>query len=505
MSALKIGWGSRDISTERPVDIPGQFYIRVSKGVLDPVTVTALALERNGEAAVFVSADLVGIRPYLLREVRAKAAETLPGFPVEKIIISATHTHAGPGYYLAGMATPDEVPHEGIEIAPGDEYREFLVSRIVEAIAEAWTARAAGGIAWGYGFAVAGHSRRVVFFDDLSKRPEFVGRPGMFANGCAAMYGSTADDNFSHYEAGTDHFVNLLYTFDPAGGLTGAVVNLPCPSQNSANEWRLSADFWHETRLAVRARHGDIYLLPQCAAAGDLSPVIMHYREAQARRFALKYGPEDPGGPRGMPERRDIAERIAGAFDEVLDWAARDIRADLPLAHSVRPVRLSRRMITREEYEAEVRQLAELEKAPFAREGTPEEKLRHDSTLVARRKRCRRIIERYREQDREPALAMELHAVGLGEIAFATNSFEMFMDYMHRIQGRSPFSQTFVVQLCGTPEPCSGYLATGRAAAGRGYSASLYCNQVSPAGGRELVEATVSLLREIHPGRPAAG
>ena len=46
---LKIGWASRDISTNQPVDIPGQFHIRVSKGVLDPITTTALVIDNAGK------------------------------------------------------------------------------------------------------------------------------------------------------------------------------------------------------------------------------------------------------------------------------------------------------------------------------------------------------------------------------------------------------------------------------------------------------------------------
>ena len=70
------------------------------------------------------------------------------------------------------------------------------------------------------------------------------------------------------------------------------------------------------------------------------------------------------------------------------------------------------------------------------------------------------------------------------------------MDYMHRIQARSSFEQTFVVQLAGDEGARHyGYLATERGAVGRGYSASLYCNRVSPAGGQELVEATLELLK----------
>ena len=73
MHELKIGWASRDISTDKPVDIPGQFHIRVSRGVLDPITATALVIDNGEDLLIFVSADLVSIRAYLVEEVRALA------------------------------------------------------------------------------------------------------------------------------------------------------------------------------------------------------------------------------------------------------------------------------------------------------------------------------------------------------------------------------------------------------------------------------------------------
>lgn len=500
MNELLIGWASRDVSTDQPVDIPGQFHIRVSRGVLDPITVNALVVDNGGDIAIFVSADFVAIRSYLLEEVRAKVAGLIPGFPVEKILMSCTHTHEGASYYKSSssMSTPSEVPHPGIEIASGDEYREFLSTQTAEAVAEAFSKRQPGGIAYGYGYAVVAHSRRVVYFDDLSKRPGAAGRPGMIVAGHAAMYGETNDAGFSHYEAGADHFVNLLYTFDQDNRLTGAIVNVPCPSQNSESEWRLSADYWHDVRVAIRRRYGDVFLLPQCAAAGDLSPRILHYRKAQERRFRLKYGTDNPDHVREHQARKDIAERIADAFGEVLSWARKDIRTALPLAHVVETVALSRRFITDDEYASETEQLRELNQIGFAQGGSPRDRLIHDSTLVAQRNRCRRILQRYEEQKTQPKLPMELHVIRIGDVAFASNSFELYMDYMHRIQARSPFSQTFIVQLAGTPTACGGYLATERGVWGKGYSASLYCNQVSPEGGQELVEETVRVLEGIY-------
>ncbi len=498
MNELRIGWASRDVSTDKPVDIPGQFYIRVSQGVLDPVTVTALVIDNGEDMAIFLSGDMVGFRGFLVEAIRARVAKLNAAIPVDKILMNATHTHEGPSYYPStpnSMATPAQVPHEGIEIASSDEYREFLTAQAAAAVVEAYDRRAPGGIAFGYSYAVVGHSRRVVYFDDLSKRPGAVRVPGAIVAGHAAMYGKTADDQFSHYEAGADHFVNLLFTFDAAQRLTGAVVNVPCPSQCSEHETRLSADFWHDTRQAIRQRHGDIFILPQCAAAGDLSPRVLHYLKAQERRFRLKYG---PGGRKDLDERKDIAERISGAFTEALEWARKEIATALPVRHVVKTVHLDKRRVTPEEAACERELLDQLNRQEFLKTGTPQERLKHDSTLVARRNRCMRTLARFEQQEAEPRFPMELHVLRIGDVAFATNCFELYMDFMHRIQARSPFCQTFVVQLTGSPSPHGGYLATERGAWGKGYSASIYCNQVSPQGGQELVEETVRILKDLH-------
>ena len=91
-----------------------------------------------------------------------------------------------------------------------------------------------------------------------------------------------------------------------------------------------------------------------------------------------------------------------------------------------------------------------------------------------------------------------MHVIRLGDVAFATNRFEIFMDYEQRIQARSPFVQTFVVQLTAQPERDSGtYLPTERGLWGRGFGASIYDNQVTPAAGQMIVDETVKLLNEM--------
>lgn len=493
MEQVKIGWASRDISTTKPVNIPGQFHMRISKGVMDPVTVNALVLDSGEDQAIFLSCDIVVLRNGLQDLVREKLAQCAPEIPAMKILMNATHTHNGPS--LERGKRPFDY---GMEVASSDENREFVAEMCMQAVREAWEKRAPGSYAYGYGYAVVAHSRRVCYFDDVSKRPGAVVNSTHGVNGHAVMYGDTNDENFSHYEAGADHFVNLLFTFDEKEALTGAIINVPCPSQNTENEYYLSADYWNDVRIAIRKKYGDIYLLPQCAAAGDLAPRILHYKQAQDRRFRLKYGESFAEKGLERTARQDIAERIAAAFDEVYAWASKEKKREARITHVVETVQLSKRLISDEEYAYAKQGYAQEMAKEYRTDGDPQERLFQNSVLYSLRNRYKGIIDRYEAQKEQPKFPMELHVIGLDDVAFASNQFELYMDYQHRIQARSPFVQTFVVQLAGqSGEGGGSYLCTQRGFEGRGYSASMYCNLVSPAGGQELVEETVRLLKEI--------
>jgi hypothetical protein len=104
-----------------------------------------------------------------------------------------------------------------IKLMVPEKAQDEFAEAAAQAVAEAWKTRKEGGVAWGYGYAVVSYSSKTWYFDDLSQRPGQGGKIGMAVNGHACMYGNTNDPQFSHYEAGADHFINLLYTFDADG------------------------------------------------------------------------------------------------------------------------------------------------------------------------------------------------------------------------------------------------------------------------------------------------
>jgi len=512
---LKVGWGKRSIAVPGPVLISGQFYLRVAHGQSTPILASALALEDGKDAVVFVSCDVVSVNPAILLGVQELLKQEVPGLPADKLIINATHTHAGPTTHDYVIDYPNKA-----KFVPTKESQRFIIRQIADAVKEAWENRAPGAIAYGYGFATTGQSRRVVYLEDIGKRDP--GTPGAAANGFAKMYGKTDDPLFASFEAGADPFVNLLYTFDVRGRLTGAVVNVPCPSQTNEGAWSLHASFWHNVREKLHAKYGDIGVVTQCAAAGDLSPHQMYYQAAAKRRLQLKY-PEklaaylknpmprpvrqgvpptkltaDSGEVIGYLHAEDIANRIIAAFDEVLSWAAKEKFASPVLRHEVRTVRVAKRMLPPELVEAERRKHAEAVKTgKYLEDGDPITMLMQNSMTKSFLRRMGAISERYAKQRTEPDIPTVIHAVRIGDAAFTTCRFELFMDYMHRIQGRSPFTQTFLVQLTADPYGSGTYLATERAENNKGYSAYPYSTQVSSKGGQQLVDESVKMLQEL--------
>ena len=501
MSAVKIGWAKRDISTTEPVNINGQAYLRISEGIHDPIYVTALYVDggEGQDVVVFVSCDVTSIHPQVWTVMQEKLPRVAPHIPLSSVVLNATHTHSSSATFNTEAKSPD-----GKDIYPGEKYRDFFTDRICEAIVEAWDNRKPGGIAFGYGYAVVAHSRRSIYMEDQAT-PDIL---SLAPNGRGVMYGATNQESFSHYEAGADHFVNVMFTVDENDKLTGMIVNVPCPSQVSECFLKLSADYWCEVRKGVAKEYGeDVFVLPQCGAAGDLSPRILHYGKAQRRRFRVKYdldycltgtkpGFNEERYKKIMGERYDIAERILSAVRDVYGWAMKEIYRDIPVRHVAEDVPLTRRIITDEEA-ARCRELiAQLETV----QPDPKTMSAEDYRKIMSRKqsvynRNVRALDRHELLKTEPKKVYPLYVTQIGPVAFAFNPFELYMDYMHRIQARSPFVQTFVCQLAGGGG--SSYLPTERGVMDKGYSASIYCNQIGPEGGQELVEFTLEKLNEM--------
>jgi hypothetical protein len=422
---LYVGWASADITPRRPVALIGQLRKRIARSVRDPLTATALALETrgpggDGEQAIMVSCDVLWVQKVIQERLRKMVGSQLPGFDVRKLLLTATHTHTAPGFVddtFKGLY--DVSKDEGVMKA--SEYGDFFLEQVAKAAVAAWRSRQPAGMSWAIGHAVVGVNRRAHYFD-----------------GSSVMYGKTDAENFSGVEGGEDHGVKMLFFWTPDRKLAGIVINLACTAQETEGLSEVSADFWHETRAELRRRLGpDLFILPQCAPAGDLSPHVLIRKKAEEVMLKRK----------GLSGREEIARRIAGAVDEAIPCAEADIKTELVFRHTVLHADLP-------EHQPPI--------FPFYKT--------------------------------DPVKPIEFHVIRLGDVALATNPFELYLDYGVRMEARSRALLTMLVQLSCQH---SGYLPTERAVKSGGYSADKFI--VGPEGGQVLVNETVKQINEMWP------
>ena len=315
---LYIGWSAVDITPERPVALVGQLHKRISQGVLDPLTATALAIETRvpdgrREQAILVSCDVLFICKSMQDRVKEALKTGLPDFDADKLLLNATHTHTGPGFADEDFGTLYDVTNDA-GVMKASEYGDFFVRRIVQVASEAWRRRGPAGMSWALGHAVVGTNRRARYFD-----------------GKAIMYGATNRADLANIEGYEDHGVEMLFCWDPSGSLTGVVINIACTSQETEHLTEVSADFWHDVRIELHKRIGaDVRVFPQCAAAGDQSPHRLYRSKAEEAMIRQ----------RGLSNRQEIARRIVNAVEDVLPLARQDIRTRPLFRHVVARVNL---------------------------------------------------------------------------------------------------------------------------------------------------------------------
>jgi hypothetical protein len=426
---------------------------RISQGVDNPITATALVLEsREGEKsveqAILVSCDLVAIREGLADELRERLKDRLPGCDLDKLVLSATHTHTAPetveGRY--------EIPPAAEGVMRPDEYRAFLVDRLAGGIEEAWKSRAPGKAGWGLGHAVVAQNRLAVY-----------------ADGRAQMYGKSDRPDFVRFEGYEDHGVEVLCLWNRDGKLIATAVNVACPAQEVEGLSTVNADFWHVVREQLRARHGqELAVLGWTGAAGDQSPHLMIRKEAEERMRRL----------RKLDRLEELARRIVAAWEEAYEGARQEQHADAVLMHKVEVLALPVRLVTQEEALMAQQKAEELAKDPAAQR------------LMQWHEE---VVHRFKRQKADDVYQAEVHAIRLGDIAIATNPFELYTDYGIQMKARSRALQTFVIQLAGA----GTYLPADRSLAGGAYGAIVQSNAVGPEGGRVLVERTVGAMNSL--------
>lgn len=492
--SLKMGWAEVDITPEKgtKIGLAGQFFERITDEVESRITVTAFALDNGDDKAVICSCDLVAIGTNLHNIVKEKVVAKYPELK-DKIITNAIHTHTSYVYTRTGTNSgstldvlrdmlPADMEYKPLvsseKMLDPDVALYFLADKITEAICKAWENRTDGYYANAFGRAAVGMNRRVCYDD-----------------GSAKMWGDANLANFEELEAGNDSGIEIIYTFDKNKELNGVIANIACPAQVVEHRSFISSDYWGKVKENLRKHFGkNVFVLGLCSAAGDLCPRDLIrwvnpetpiddpniHRENYIERRA---DPSmfDVSGLKVVGRR--ISSELIGVYEE-LDKKA--LKNDGVLKHETLNVTLPLRRVTIAEYNDAVEKI---ENYIAKNKGRA---MNFDDN--AKMHVYAGTIARYKFQQTVNTFDEEIHIIRFGDIAIATNPFELFLNYGNKIRARSLAKQTILIQLsCGA----DGYLPTAKAEKGSHYSAYVSSGVTGHEGGDILVRETLTHINDM--------
>ncbi|MBO5743413.1 MAG: hypothetical protein J6R68_03935, partial [Clostridia bacterium] len=231
--------------------------------------------------------------------------------------------------------------------------------------------------------------------------------------------------------------------------------------------------------------------LPLCSAAGDQCPVdLVRWVEPESDLNDPNCKRNNPPKRKADPSMFDIAgmkkvgKRITNEIIDTWEEGLDEAQSDVEFSHKIINMQLPIRRAS----------LTEVNRAKKAIMEYLKDKGDIDYNDVANMQIHLGILKRFELQNALDTLTTEVHIIRLGDIVFATNPFELFLDYGNQIKARSVAEQTFLVQLANGAE---GYLPTAKAEANGHYSAFIGSGQVGHMGGEQLVRETLQNIREM--------
>ncbi len=482
--SINIGWAQTDITPNRPIYVIGQLYSRISSYVHDPLTATCLVLENGDEQMVLVSCDIAAVPTNHIQPILNRL--DIPGLDKSHVVFNAIHTHNSSMFSrnttletyfksVLGDLCPDVEEPE--DILKDEELAEFFRQKIADLITDAWNNRIPGGVSLAHDYAAVAFNRRPQFMVNGKRE--------------SRMYGTCSDSNFAGPEGASDHSADMLYTWDLNNNLTGAMVCIPCPSQVYELHNFLSADYWGEARAAIREELGNIYILPVCGAAGDQNPLDL-VRISKTNKKELKvWNAQQTAVFRNfdmLQECRDIGARISDAVVRGYRKARNYIETRPEFRTNVFEMDVALRTVDKADVDAAQARIDAV-KARYA----PGEKMSEGDMIL-----CFEdigYINRWKLQQTTTRFSFPVFVFRISRAVFATNPFELYVDYSFRMKARCKAEQAFIIQLSSNND--GGYLPTQAAVDGGGYGSKPVNTKVGPDGGEELVEKTLEAMDRL--------
>ncbi|MCC7492601.1 MAG: hypothetical protein IT204_09655 [Fimbriimonadaceae bacterium] len=287
---IRAGLAAVDITPPLGSLIIGWLVEKRATQIADPLHARVLVIEAEGGPLAFVQLDHLSVRWTTAETIRQRV-QAAYGFPAARVLVGATHTHAGPAVAKTGLVPRD------------DEYVAWFLDRLLPTFGAALADLRPAEIGFGSGFeCTVARNRRVLQRD-----------------GTVRTHGRFDHPNALAVEGPIDPEVAVLAVREPAGALRGVLVNYACHPTHHGSDGVVSAGWPGQLAAALQAA-GCPHCLFFNGAAGNL-----HFSNPDPRTPAL-----------AMPA---IGAQLAGVVQEVLaglEWqtslptAAARARVELP-------------------------------------------------------------------------------------------------------------------------------------------------------------------------------
>ena len=275
--------------------------------------------------------------------------------------------------------------------------------------------------------------------------------------------------------------------------LTGVVANVACPAQVLEHQNFVSSDYMGKLKGLIREKYGkDVNLLGLISPAGDMCPRdLIRWVDSPVCKKDPNIHRDKVVERRADPSMFEIkgCEKIAKRIANEIFWALEDVCeyvTDSDIEHKNITIDMPLRRVTIAEFlEAEnyIKSFFANCKSDTINYEDNANMLIHSGTTS-----------RYETQQTLDLYPIEVHVLRIGDVAFATNPYELFLNYGNQMRARSLAKQTFLIQLaCGS----FGYLPTKKAQDGSHYSAFVGSGCSGYEGGDLLVRKTVQQINKL--------
>ena len=443
---FKAGAATSNITPPLGMEIVGNFAPRpIAKHVHDELHVRCLVLDDGTTKLAFAVADTLSLGRDVWDEAKAKVHEAT-GIPVSNMMFSATHTHSS----VSAITNKD----------PSMDYRKFIIARIADGVRRANTNLEPARIAWGSG-QLPQHvfNRRWLLKEGITNPNPFGGLDRAVMNPSSLLRPRLAGP------AGpTNPEVYCLSVQATDGRQIALMANYWLHYVGGVNKEDLSADYFGEfcQRIEQSMKAPCVGILAN-GPCGDVNN-----NDYSGKTPAVKREPYE----KIKLVANDLAQEVLRVQQSLKhqDW--------VPLKATAGELELAVRRPTPEMIKWAEGVLAK----PKGAEATHRlEQPYAERTLAAR--------------DAKPdTIKAVTQAFRIGDLGIAAIPFEVFTEIGLEIKARSPFKNTFTIELANGS---NGYLPTPKHHDLGGYETWLGTNRVEREASVKITKQTLEMLERV--------